>query len=355
MQKDLDRITCCPNGVVELKVIIPTAQIFYWEHPPSGQSGSFDTSQVEANKHPMTPLIRTEEVGHLPYRARVRYTYGDSPIPFITTSLITCTPFTQIRMRYTNVWYGVFDEDATFFERPANLSRTFEGTFTISFYNKDGLVSGAGAPRIDGIFWLDKIEVIELFYQNPKDSHILCSEKSCLFQIQDKTGYPVYQKRFTEIESKSDYRNLCPKVLPKECFYDNENEDTTKYFLEYSDVLEGDILNVVTRTIKEECLAVYKLEDNNRYGLEIVKIVKTTTIVYSPQGTGEMPTEFTTETTEESTIKTFWAPNGCPYPNYSLLCQDTEECPPNTVYKCKREDGKTCCYDCDGNIITVIG
>lgn len=360
MEKWLDKITCCPNGIVELKVTIPTPKIIYWEHPLSGQSGIFDTSQVAANKHPLTTNFTPIKEGHPPYRVRLKFTYGDLSFNVFQNSHATCNPpFTRIIMTYYNEWWsGFYEEERLVFERPSDLPRTIFGAFWYAVYDQNGLVFTFADVRND-VYWLDKVEVIDLFYVLPNDANLVCPRsKSCIFQIQDKTGYPVFQKQFTETKTENKIlpssSKLCPQVLSGQCFSNAENEEVIKYFLEYSDVLEGDILEGITRTIKEECLAVYQIEENSRYGIEITKITKTTTIIYSPPGEGEMPTEFTEESTEESTVRTFWAPNGCSAPNYSLLCQNTETCPPNTAYSCKRGDGRTCCYDCDGNVITVI-
>jgi hypothetical protein len=336
---------CCGSGIAIIRSNIPTESFLRWEHEPSGTSGMIS---MNIPNHPLTPELRanTEGYGYLVKIDWVSQFTGQRQVSVYPQNATKCKKIVSWYIRISNAADNYsFEGYTNSWQVPSGVNFGYAGGGSIRFtgFAEDGSV----AFNLDatGNAATQYVKVLLTQERNFNDTNPSCST-SCELFVKDSNDNEVFSREFED---------GCPQVNYIPCEYDPENTQERQVFLESYDTLDGSVLDTITRTIVKECLRKLLVDDEGRKGVEIIKERTTTVITYSNMVAGQIPTENTQQTEEERTLYEFWSPYGCDYPRVSISCVGSdEECPEGTAYRCTRSDGKTCCYDCEGNVIAVI-
>jgi len=358
---------CC-DGRARIRTWERSPLKLHWADREGGNTGELNLSDYPIEQHPFTWTTHSQpRPGYKPYNVWIQAASGpqtwspdDYPLGTRDRALSpsSCDRISRVNMRGIIAYYE-FDVDTYSWSRPAGVSGVGGrgGNFTVTYYNSTGNIIGITQYDGNTARGLYKVKV-EPFQDT--ESPLTCPTGTfCTLDIYNAQGDLVRSVTFPDGEG-------CPNVWQTGC---TSLEPPQETFFQLDSYYDFAVLpdGTSTRTQWTDCIIVYGVtrEGDSAQGLRFVKkrLFSLQTIFpnvpyWDRYGNLRYRTVIDLdEWSEEEEIGYKWSPIGCPPPAYTVECDpepDEPRCPDGTVYECVREDGKTCCYDCEGNVITVI-
>ena len=348
---------CC-NGRVRLQTWERTPLKIYWSDSQGNNSGEFDTSQYPIEQHPFTWATHSQpRLGYKPYSAYIQTAFGSqnytTPLPPLGTQSkavnpSVCSRISKVRMNGILAYYE-FDEYTFNWTRPVgvNAAGGRGGSFIVTYYDSEGNSLDSTIFSGNAARGLYQVKITP--YQDEQSLQTCTNRTFCTLEIYDAQNAIVKTVTFANGVG-------CPNVWSYGCT--SADTPITNYWELESYYYFSATGGVSTRTQYFDCILIYGVTDEEgANGLKIVLRRYFSLETIYPL-IGQVVIDLN-EWYEDAVVGYRWSPIGCPAPAYTLDCDpeppEDPRCPDGTAYECVRSDGKTCCYDCEGNVIAVIG